>query len=1025
MNDAVKYGLESFEMLDKNGQTTGLVTVDSPDKIDFLKHSTEEIIAIENAFTYGADYIYFRRFVDRPSIPQVYIYDYTSLKSLSDEHLIKLHQRLYSSGRVPMFFVFSNKDVRIFNCYEKPARGNDLIYKPLTTIKLASEVSNLFGIKEISEIQKYKAFSGRSIDNGSFWENSPFSKKFQFTNSAYEKLLIELKQALKDIIERKILPASIARKIMVISILVKYLEERTDEYNNSVFPKAGEERISIINNKKQKIKYAKSFFDQFSKGAVCFNDILKKKGAALKLLNYLANHFNGGVFKLNSKEIEVLKKTDLSRFALFLDGKLEGVQFVFWRLYSFNDLPVELISNIYEEFLEKKPGVVYTPPYLVSFLLDEAMPLKDNETNFKLLDPSCGSGVFLVGAYRRLIYRWRKQNNWKRPNLILLKKLLKDNIYGSDKDPEAVNLTIFSLSLALCDELTPLEIWEKLEFDDLTEENIFSDDFFSLLQDKFLSGYFDLVIGNPPFEAKLTASAKKIENEKVKERTLLTNSHGKDKEIQVKLPDNQIALLFLEQSISLCKPGGLVCLIQPSGPFLYNNRSLQFRQVLLINFNIPQIIDFTHLSRVLFGKSGDVPTAAVFIKNEKACDKGLLHLLVRRTRPNKEKIYFELDTYDFYHVPRQLALNDPFIWKSNFLGGSRFHQIIKRLRDLETLKTFLRNKTQKRGWAYGEGFIQGKIDEIGLFESLLDKKKLSSNESSRLNELQKKYKLAKHIVGKPLFSSQQFYSDFVPRKAIRNTESYYRYASNEKLFTPPHILIKEEIKDDRIPMVLNYDYATFKHRIVGIHAPEKDKWELENLFKYLQSDLIIFYLAGTSSEYMINRSSSFLKKDIDNIPYAPNSLDLLLSEYDNILLEDFSKYLIEFRRNGETSNIAVQDASKKDLQLFSEVFCGVLNSVYSTLQSYTPFETDSYICCPFYFKNKPVIHFDNAENAEKDIENLVKKISGISLRLTRVVRIYDQNVIYLIKPKKLRYWLRSIALRDADETFSDLRKQGF
>ena len=54
-----------------------------------------------------------------------------------------------------------------------------------------------------------------------------------------------------------------------------------------------------------------------------------------------------------------------------------------------------------------------------------------------------------------------------------------------------------------------------------------------------------------------------------------------------------------------------------------------------------------------------------------------------------------------------------------------------------------------------------------------------------------------------------------------------------------------------------------------------------------------------------------------------------------------------------------------------------------------------------------------------------RKNSGTSLRLTRIVRLYEGNVIYLIKPKKLRYWLKSIALRDADETFSDIRKQGF
>ncbi|MBS1745537.1 MAG: N-6 DNA methylase, partial [Bacteroidetes bacterium] len=432
MDGVLQHALENLEMIDAAGYSTGLVPVTKPDKIDFAKYSIEEIIAIENAFVYEASYIYFRRFKNRPSIPQVYIYDYTSTTTINNDDLIKLHQRLYSSGHVPMFFVFTMRDIRIFNCYDRPAKGTQLIYKPLTTIQLASKVANLFNEQDAKELEKFKAFSGKSFDNGSFWENSSYSKEFQFANSAYEKLLTELKQALKDIIQKRILPVAIARKIMVISILIKYLEERTDENKNSVFPKAGETRISVVNGKRQKIKYDKNFFDKFSKGATSFIDVLKKPGAGLKLLKYLSSHFNGGVFKLTDKEKAALEKADLTRFALFLEGKLQGVQYVFWRLYSFNDLPVELISNIYEEFLEKKPGVVYTPPYLVNFLLDEAMPFKNDETEFKVLDPACGSGVFLVGAFRRLIYRWRKLNAWKRPKLAVLKKLLKENIYGSD-----------------------------------------------------------------------------------------------------------------------------------------------------------------------------------------------------------------------------------------------------------------------------------------------------------------------------------------------------------------------------------------------------------------------------------------------------------------------------------------------------------------------------------------------------------------------------------------------------------------
>ena len=47
------------------------------------------------------------------------------------------------------------------------------------------------------------------------------------------------------------------------------------------------------------------------------------------------------------------------------------------------------------------------------------------------------------------------------------------------------------------------------------------------------------------------------------------------------------------------------------------------------------------------------------------------------------------------------------------------------------------------------------------------------------------------------------------------------------------------------------------------------------------------------------------------------------------------------------------------------------------------------------------------------------------LRTVRVVRFYDGNAMLLVKPDRLRYWIRSIAIRDADETLVDLREQGY
>jgi len=975
MNQELKYSLENLEMIGDDFHPSGLLPVQVIAKNKDLP--PEEIIALENAGKYGAHYVYFRQFENRPSVPQVYLYDFTDKLGIEEDELTELHKQLYSSGQVPMFFVFSKKDIRIFNCFESPSEGKSLKYTPLTTIKIASDLSQKIDSKNEEE---FKAFSGRSFDNGTFWENSKYSTQFKFSNSAYEKLLTELKQALLDIISQDILPAKFARKIIVVSILIKYLEEREDEKGNKVFPE--------------------NFFSRFSKNAKKFTDVFNKTGAYLELLDYLAKHFNGVVFQLEDNEREFIREKDLARFGQFLDGDVEGIQFVFWRLYSFNDLPVELISNIYEEFLGKQPGVVYTPPYLVNFLLDEAMPLSIEETNFKILDPACGSGVFLVGAFRRLVYRWRKKNKWNYPDLFTLKKLLKENIFGVELNKEAVDLTIFSLSLALCDELTPLQIWKDLKFDDLHKENIIHDDFFNIISDKRLKKEFDLIIGNPPFEAKLTEAARRIETLKSRERRIsVVRNDIEITDVTVKLPDNQIALLFLEQSVELCKNKGLVCLIQPSGPLLYNNNSFEFRQTLLKKYNVPQIIDFTHISRILFGKNGDVATAAIFLINEKPNRNGLLHIIPKRTKPHKEKLYFELDTYDFYEIPRKLVLYDPLIWKSNFLGGGRIHQLILSLNSLPKLKDLLSKKVEE-GWDFGEGFIRG-------------------NESD---------KVAPYLTGKESVLAPNFNSEKFEYSILEN--EFFKRPKTSAFFKAPHLLIKEIIEADtgKIPLAFVEKDVSFDSRIVGISCPPSQKDELFEIYNLIKkhNQLLSFFIASTSSQYQINLSSAIRADDIYNIPYDISLWqEDIVGDFDKVIIDENFQYYFEFRRNGEKSKIATQDASNKQLLEFGEIFCSVLGSVFKSIKLHQYLETDSYIIFPFYFGEKPNIDFSNKELAEKHIEHLVQKNSGVSLRLTRIVRLYEGNVIYLIKPKKLRYWLKTIALRDADETFSDLRKQGY
>ncbi len=982
--------LKKFDMMSDTGRSPGLVFVgEKPED-----HSKR--VALEYAEKYGADASYFRHFDDgRPPIPQVYIYDDT-VRQRDESELTELYKKLWNSAQVPLFFIFSKTEVKIFSCLKEPILDKTtgkISVRPFENIKLASETDK--------EIAKLRYFSAGRFDNGTFWEQPEYKNNFNQEESVYKKLLGELKRTRREIIKSKILKQEIAERLLVMSILLKYMEEREDKDGSGIFPPG--------------------FFSSFSgDSSDTFIGVLKKEGACLKLFDCLSSpdRFNGEIFRWkDEKEREILKTTDMNAFADFFEGRLDNGQYTFWRLYSFNDLPIELISNIYEEFLESQPGVVYTPPYLVRFLIDEMMPFSGfDRKDFKVLDPACGSGVFLVAAYRRMLHWWRIRNDWKKPgaeNLDELKQILKNSIFGVDKEKEAIRLTFFSLSLALLDELSPKVIWENLKLDNLSENNLIGEDFFKLINEGFFQSDFDLVIGNPPFESRLTPEAEKIEKQRIRE------SPG--------LPDRQIALLFLDQAMSLCKSDAWLCLIMPAGPFLYNTNAIEFRRYFFKKYDIPQITDFTFLTEILF-ESAKVAVVAVFAQSREPLQKDLLHVTVRRTDSVKKKLYFELDHYDFHKVSYSDAVENRLVWKANLLGGGRLQHLMKRLSPIRTMGEYLDIKEKKHGWKAAEGFIIKNQKKIEKLTELKAGGNLSPKERTILERLEKKYKTADYLTGKKTLATEGFTEQGIDESQIYILREKYFKRNREKnknIFKGPHLLIKEGAAKNSIPVELRYDDLSFKHEIIGIYAPDDQIDELKEIERRIKNNRIyLFYLAGFSGRYMIGRATAVLKKDIESLPFPKDEKELELTPLEQILVDDVLDYMLDFRRKGEKSLIA-EPVSEEQLNRFAEIYCRILNSVYKEFKPHRPIQTDSFICFPFYYKNKPEILSGKTDSLESDLYELIQNHTDMNARIVRILRIYEKNTIFLIKPKQVRYWLRSIAIRDADETFSDLVIQGY
>lgn len=978
--------LVQLEMIDTDNHSVGLIHTS---ELDSSKITYYQRIHLEKAKKVGADAIYFRNFPNRAPKPQLYIFDFSN----KEKDIVEIHKNIWSSSEVRLYLVITKSEIKLFNSSKpvKQNRNGGLTITPFETLRIAGEA-----------IEKYKEYSGKKFDNGSFWETTKYD--FGYRETAYEKLISELKDARNTFLKDIKLEKDIASKLLVFGILIKYLEERIDIDENGNKTRV----FSIDFFNKEEYGYSKSFIEVLEKG----------NNLTLNLFEYLSTHFNGKIFYLSNEYKEKIKNTNLSPLANFLSGKVDNKQYVFWKLYSFNHLPIELISSIYEMFLEadKNKGIAYTPSYLVSFMIDEAMPIDKPRKNFKVLDPASGSGIFLVSAYKRIIDWWRiskyeETGEWINPgkeHLEELKKLLRESIFGIDKQGEAVDLSIFSLSLTLCDILSPKVIWENLRFDDLSK-NIVKSDFFVWYSENNLKK-FDLVIGNPPFVEYGQREIKLIK--------IISDLNQK-----VSVPNNQSSLLFTVFGVNLVKKEtGLLAFVLPSGPLLYNNsaKPINFRNWLFNEYNIPQIIDFTYLSNVLFKNKGNEKNVAVstfFIENKKPDNNPIYHITVKKLKSAKERQYFEIDHYDFHKVNKNEVLENPFIWKSNLLGGGRLVQFINRLSQFQTLKEFL-DKRKNDGWVYGDGIIEGK----------------KTDEEVTLKDLEeKKYKKASFLTSKYIFDPSDFDESGIHKKYICNRKYFQRSRNTKKdIFKKNHLLIKKNIGEHSIPCILlDYDII-FKNEIIGIHSPNEKIKELKNIFTRLHNNsLYRFYVLTTSARSGVSRSTkTTLQKDILGIPYPENGKDIEFTKYENILVDDTLNYSLEFL--GKDTNIkSLNTATKNDLDEFGNTFCEILNSLFETENKkyiqYSVYQSSSFICSIFKFseENNKFIINKSSDEIEKHISQLVYSNIGTSYRINRVVKIYDGDFIYLLKPKELRYWLKSIALRDADETIIDLYKAGY
>jgi hypothetical protein len=283
--------------------------------------------------------------------------------------------------------------------------------------------------------------------------------------------------------------------------------------------------------------------------------------------------------------------------------------------YEFSVLPVEILGNVYEQFLgkvihltdahhakvEEKPevkkagGVYYTPSYIVEYIVKNTVgrQIEDKSPTqlkgFRILDPACGSGSFLLGAYDHLLNYYRDWYGAHEPGkhkdavaqqadgswqltLQERKRILIEHIFGVDIDHQAVEVTKLSLLLKVLEGIKQLTLFNERALPNLDNNikcgnSLIGPDYFTgqIIPDAdelrrvnpfdwkqgfpeaMQAGGFDCVIGNPPYGAFFNDKEKDYIRTKYKSYKYKYDSY----------------IYFIEKALQLAIKKGFISFITP------------------------------------------------------------------------------------------------------------------------------------------------------------------------------------------------------------------------------------------------------------------------------------------------------------------------------------------------------------------------------------------------------------------------------------------------------------------------------
>ncbi len=954
-----------------------------------------------------------------PPRPAVYV-----AEAKTRDEAREIHQRLWNLGNAPFIVILLPNEIRVYTGFDFS----------LTNEKqgLVQEIKEIIDLTFESIRAQLADFRSDSIDSGRIWETQ---SKYVTPEKRVDTHLLNNLKALENYLKNRGLDLPIIHSLIGKYVYIRYLYDR----------KILSEEWLAENN-------------------INLDFVLSRNATLAGLLHLtevLENRFNGAIFPLPSNIEAILSDEIVSLVASTFKGDdpISGQLHLDFEAYDFSYIPVETLSSIYEQFLHsqgtgKKVGAVYTPEPVAEYLLCELEESKPLQSGMKILDPCCGSGIFLVLAYRRLIELALAQSLNNRLKPTELRKIL-ESLYGIERNKEACYVAEFSLILTLLNYIDPPDLHrnKQFKFPSLHNKQIFECDFFDDESDFWKQNKkFDWIVGNPPWiELKPETVDEELARSWVRRNIEERPATG-----------NRVCEAFSWRVVDLLTLNGYVGLLIHAKS-LFNHESKRYRKLFFEQHEVSRITNFSNLAYVLFGGRGEAPAATIVYRRNlpEEIKPEIVHyapFVVNQVsnrpwkRDKKSPTWtITINSNEIQAVdPKEAESGEATPWKLALWGSHKDSKAIKRIKRL--FKGNLFELTQNRGWNFSLGLQLKDISVLG---------------DTRSNEVEP----APYLQNKKYFDvnvmNQLKYRFSIPEEVlttIPSEKSFIRKRGGKAgldIIGHPHIILNPNY------FVYGNEDFVIPDPHLGISAHEGDEDYLRALAIFLSSSIIQYYLFFQSPSWGVDRSRIYFK-DVKNIPvcdfslqqirdlsnlqkdlaraeaFGEESTDSLQSRLDEetqgilnvpknlgILASDFSKIRLKLNKGKAVVSVTAQPQEydllryglclRDELDAFTEG-SGLRHKVGLT------YSKQLIVCSVEFIRSDASTSLDIiVDKAQEDLSLLLNYIQEKAKQrfsqwvyVQRSLRIFEDSRVYICKSPRLIDWTRTQALNDADDIIAEI-----